>query len=424
MSSEIGFDISGNAQSETASLPFVVGFFFSFRLFILLLSVRLLDIDPRVGVELNLGLNYLLLVLVAFNAMGDTRPNLDPILKLASVRWVVFFLGFTCCSLIWSSAAELSSAIAYWVGMFADAAIVALLYRAIPVKTAAHSLIKGFVWGACFVAVIAWLLPAQSDLRLGDEELIGANQIGFLCAFAFFLAQYLFRAKDGKWKLAMCILGVTLLRSLSKTTIVAFLFSQGFLLIQDKSITRKTKVAIVSVVAVVTLVFWSLLQSYYVIYTSAGNSPETLTGRLGIWAYFIDAALERPWFGYGFHSVWKVIPPFGSFEARHAHNEIIQQFYAYGMTGICMMAGLYGSFYRQARRLSLNKEKMFFVALLIFILIRGFADTEVFDLSLPVWSILLFSVLMREIERSSARLQVMPIQESVVTGMRAFPALS
>jgi exopolysaccharide production protein ExoQ len=283
---------------------------------------------------------------------------------------------------------------------------------------------KGFVWGACAIAIIAWLLPAQSDLRLGDEELLGPNQIGFVCAFAFFLAQYLLRAKDGKWILAMCILGITLLRSLSKTTIAAFLFSQALLLIQDKSITRKTKIILVSAAAVVVLIFWGLLQSYYLIYTTAGNSPETLTGRLGIWAYFIDASLDRLWFGYGFYSVWKVVPPFGEFEARHAHNEIIQQFYTYGLTGICMMAGLYGNFYRQARRLSLNREKVFFIALIVFILIRGFADTEVFDLSLPVWSILLFSVLMREIEQSSKKVQVKGIQQLIVNRISDLPVPS
>ncbi len=138
MGPEISFDISEKVRPTTESLPFVVGFFFAFRLFILLLSVRLFDADPRTGVELDLGLNYLLLVFAAFNAVGDNRPKLDSIFKLASVRWVAFFLGFTCCSLAWSSTAELSSAIAFWVAMLADTATVALLYRAIHVRTAAY----------------------------------------------------------------------------------------------------------------------------------------------------------------------------------------------------------------------------------------------------------------------------------------------
>ena len=55
---------------------------------------------------------------------------------------------------------------------------------------------KGYVWGACAIAAIAWMLPSQSDLRLGDEEFLGPNQIGYACAFAFFFAQYLMRRKE------------------------------------------------------------------------------------------------------------------------------------------------------------------------------------------------------------------------------------
>jgi O-antigen ligase len=99
--------------------------------------------------------------------------------------------------------------------------------------------------------------------------------------------------------------------------------------------------------------------------------------------------LEQPWIGHGFHSVWKVIPPFGPFEARHAHNEILQQFYAYGVAGVVVLFGLYGSVYREMRRISAGALKTIFLAMFLFIVIRGLADTEVFDLSLPLWAVAL-----------------------------------
>jgi hypothetical protein len=37
--------------------------------------------------------------------------------------------------------------------------------------------------------------------------------------------------------------------------------------------------------------------------------------------------------------------------------------------------------------------KTFFTAMFLFILVRGLADTEAFDLSLPLWSIVLFGSL-------------------------------
>jgi O-antigen ligase len=277
--------------------------------------------------------------------------------------------------------------------MAADVGMVVLLLRVGPVNEVAASLMKGYVVGACMIAAIAWLLPAQSDLRLGDEELLGPNQIGYLCAFALFFAQYLMREKLGKWGLATVVLAVTLLRSLSKTSIIAFLIAESFLLIKDGSMRRRTKVMLILAGIATVVAFSSLLTSYFDIYTNAGNSPETLTGRIGIWTVILSEAIQQPWIGHGFHAVWNVIPPFGDFEARHAHNELIQQFYAYGLVGVCMLGGLYGGFYRQVRRLSNPSMRIFWLALLLFVIVRGLTDTEPFDLSLPLWAMVMISVL-------------------------------
>jgi O-antigen ligase len=93
--------------------------------------------------------------------------------------------------------------------------------------------------------------------------------------------------------------------------------------------------------------------------------------------------------------MWKVVPPFGSdqFEARHAENELLQQFYAYGVVGIAMLIGLYGSLYRRIRRLNRSTVKIIFVGILLFVLVRGLAEAEPFDLLLPLWLIVLISLL-------------------------------
>ncbi len=108
---------------------------------------------------------------------------------------------------------------------------------------------------------------------------------------------------------------------------------------KDASIRRRTKVLLVLAGLATMLAFSSLLTSYFDIYTNSGSSPETLTGRIGIWTVILGEAIQQPWIGHGFHSVWHVIPPFGDFEARHAHNELIQQFYAYGAIGVFYAGG-------------------------------------------------------------------------------------
>jgi exopolysaccharide production protein ExoQ len=380
------------------TLPFVVGFYFSFRLFIMLLSVRLLGTDPRTGTAVSLSFDFLLLIWIGFCTLGEVRVGLKQMIRLPVMQWVILFLGFSCCSLLWSSTASMATAIAYWSGMAADVLIVVMLIQTGPIGSVTASLMRGYVWGACVVAAIAWLMPAQSDLRLGDEELLGANQIGYLCGFAFFFAQYLIRERKEKLGYQAILLAITLLRSLSKTTIIAFLVSEAFLLITDKSIRRRSKIIATAAATISVAALWSLLSSYYDIYTNSGSQSSTLTGRVGIWAYLLAEALQQPWFGHGFDSVWKVVPPFGpdQFEAAHAHNELLQQFYAYGLVGVCMFLGIYSSLIWHIRRMASGPLRTFLFAFLLFILVRGIADTERFDLSLPMWAIVMFSLLLEQ----------------------------
>jgi O-antigen ligase len=240
---------------------------------------------------------------------------------------------------------------------------------------------------------VAWFLPPASDLRLGDLEYFNTNQIANICAMGVFIAQFLASRDDGRWRVSLLLLTLTLVRSLSKATLIAFVVSQGVMLFQNKSMTRGRKAALGVAVLVLGLAFGGLFESYFNIYTNSGNQAETLTGRTGIWIYSIETGLEKPWFGNGFDSMWKVAPPFGPemFEARHAENEVLQQFYTYGLAGIVMLAGIYGTMYRCIRGLPLTPTRVVLNGLLLFILIRGLAEAEPFDLLLPLWSITLIS---------------------------------
>jgi exopolysaccharide production protein ExoQ len=387
-----GMTLTNANEQRTALMPGAIGLFFSFRLIIVLLSVHVFQAEPQAGVVASVGLNLLLLVLVAFHSFGPGLTTLRSTLSVPCFRWVLFFLVFSACSLFWTVAVSLSAALVYWCAMAADVAMIVLLLRTGPEPRIVSALMKGYVLGACLIAAVAWLLPSQSDLRLGDEELLGPNQIGYTCAFAVFFAQYLIYKGASGWKIPAGLLAITLLRSLSKTTIVAFVLAQLFILVRDKSISRRSKLLFAIAACLVIAIFWNLLGAYYDVYSNAGNQSETLTGRLGIWAFILDKAIEQPWIGHGFHSVWKVIPPFEAFEARHAHNELLQQFYAYGAVGVLMLAGLYGSFYRQIRKIPLRSLRTLFLGLLLFVLVRGLADTEVFDLSLPLWTITLIGL--------------------------------
>ena len=384
--------------SRALLLPQWIGFFFAFRLFFVLLSVRIFGQEGQVGVAFSLALNYVLLGVVAFHSFGVGSRTLRSMLSVPCVRTVLLFLLMTGTSLLWSSTASFASALAFWCAMAADTVMVALLLRTEAVDSVAYGLMRGYVWGTAIIAVAAWLMPAQSDLRLGDEEYLGPNQIGFACAFAFFFAQFLMRRKQGNWSIHAALLAVTLLRSLSKTTIIAFCACQGYIFFRDRSMRRRTKWLMVILIPLVLIVFSGLFASYYDVYLNEGNQSETLSGRVGIWAYFVSESLQQPWFGHGFHSIWKVVPPFyiDQFEARHAHNELLQQFYAYGLMGIAMLLIIYGNLFRQMRRVPDDSLRVFFIGMFIFAVVRGLADTEAFDLTLPLWTILLIGFLIEQ----------------------------
>src|ERR1700733_336535 len=275
--------------------------------------------------------------------------------------------------------------------MAAQVAIIFLLLRTGPVEKISSAILKGYIWGACFIAVLEWFSPTMYDLRPGNEDYFTPNAIGFICAFGIFMAQYIGRSAK-IWRIVAVFLAISLLRTLSKTTIIAFAIGEMFLLFRDRSMSRKSKLAIALVALLVLWAFWGLIDNYYEVYTHLGNQSETLSGRLGIWAVVLDRAVQEPWIGHGFHSFRNVIPPFGEFEAWHAHNELLQQFYTYGVVGIVLFVGIYGSFYRQVRRISSPSTKDHFMGLLFFIYVRGIADTENFDLSLPLWAITLISL--------------------------------
>ena len=376
-----------------STLAFGVGFFLSFRTIIPVVCVRVLGIDPQAGAEAKLALGFLVLGLVCFALLGAEERTSHSTLDSPSIRWVLIYLGFSGCSLLWSATVSLPASIAYWCGTASDVAITVLLLRSGSVTGVASSLMKGFIWGTCCIALIAWIMPAQYDLRLGDEDYFNSNSIGNLCAFGLFFAQYLMRCKQGKWTLVTFFLAVTLLRSLSKTTIVAFLASEGYLMIQDRSMSRRTKMLLTIGFILAVFAFWGLLEAYYDFYTTYGNQAETLTGRTAIWAYVLDAGLQQPWIGHGFDSMWKVVPPFGAFEARHAENELLEQFYSYGAAGVAVLCGVYGSLYGKVRRLTQGPLRLIVVSMLMFVVVRGLAEAEPFDLLLPLWLVVMFTML-------------------------------
>lgn len=381
--------VQATAQPGTW-MGIAVGFYFAFRYGT---EYLFFQAEPRTGAAFSMGLNLLVFAAVLFHSLGPAPNSLRAMVRVPAFRPVIAFLLVALCSLLWSATVSVGVAFAYWCGITADLAIVMLLLRGGPVEKLSASLMKGYVCGAGVIAVIIWLSPTMQDLRPGNDDFFSPNAIALICAFGVFLAQFLSRSQRS-WNVAAVFLSITLLRTLSKSTIVAFVAAEALVLLRDSAVSRRKLLAIVSASCLVVAGFWNLITAYFEVYTTTGNEAETLTGRVGIWDYVWERSLEQPWIGHGFHSFRNVVPAFGPFEAWHAHNELLQLFYAYGVLGILLFIAVYGSLYLQLRRLPWNSSKALFYGLLLFVMIRGFADTDRFELTLPLWFVFLISSLL------------------------------
>src|ERR1700733_13467655 len=311
-------------RSESGSLmAATVGFYFAIRYSF---EYLFFQANPRAGAAFSVGLNFLLFAVVVFYSLGPALNTLRSTIRVPAFRPAVAFLLFALCSFLWSATVSVPVAFAYWCGVAADLAMVVLLLRTGPVDLMSFSLMKGYVWGAGLIAVITWASPTMQDLRPGNDDFFSPNAIALICAFGVFLAQFLSRS-NRSWNLAAIFLAITLLRTLSKTTIVAFVAGEALLLMRDSGITRRKLLLILLSSGLVIAAFWKLIQAYFVVYTTTGNEAETLTGRVGVWDYVWERSLEQPWIGHGFHSFRNVVPNFGPFEPWHAHNEFLQLFY-------------------------------------------------------------------------------------------------
>ena len=215
--------------------------------------------------------------------------------KIATIRWIFVLLALSLMSAIWTGAQSTIAAVAYWAGMASDVAIVLLLLRGGDATHRGEGIMKGAVLGATALAAVAWFSPVTEDLRLGNDEFLHPNSLGLDLGLATLMAQYLI-PRGARWRWLAIVLAVSLLRTLSKTALIAFIIAECWYLMQNRQMSRRSKVGLVAATALVVASFWSVLNAYIDTYNNAGsgNQAETLTGRTVLWATAFSMSLENP----------------------------------------------------------------------------------------------------------------------------------
>jgi exopolysaccharide production protein ExoQ len=381
-------NLQTDGMSRQAHLwPVLIGAYFSFRISITFLWFQS---NPVTGNAVTHAIGMAILVGTICYAVDERPETVGVNFIPTTVKWIGALLSFALLSLMWTVTQSYVAALGYWVGLFTDVSIVWLIARRKWDSNVVYSLLAGFVWGSCAVAVIAWLSPTAADMRLGNEEFMHPNVLGWEFALATVFSQYLSRWR-APWRWVTLAMVITQVRTLSKTSLAAFAIAETFYVLYNARLSRKTRIYIGIGAIVIIVCFWGWLEAYTEIYASEGNSIETLTGRTILWSEVLSMALEQPWIGHGIHSFRALVPALGTFEPWHAHNEILHQFFVYGALGVAIVMGVYWSFFQLAQRSRSSELRLLAFTILIMALIRGLADTENFDLSFPLWLLTLLS---------------------------------
>jgi len=378
--------------AEGTFLCDITGFWFAFNICLTFLFFRP---DPQLGTAVRLAAFLAWLLIIVGYTVLNSAPRLERRQSNACLRWIIIYLVLAGLSIFWTSSTSPAIAATYWGGLVAEVLAVYLLLRQPPVDDNACRIVRGFVLGALLVAITAWMAPVMDDLRLGNEDFLHPNLIGFYFAIGCFAAVHLSQ-KQKLWSAVALALGVTTIRTLSKGAIVGFLVAGLYYLMRGSNISRKARAWIGILSTLLLASFWGLAEAYLDLYAT-GNNVETLTGRTYIWSQTIELFLEKPWLGHGFDSFRWTFPAFADFLPNHAHNEFLQQLFTYGIVGLVVVISAYWSFYRRVRASESSGLRSLAMAILILVLVRGIVDTDQFELCFPLWLMTMFSMtLVRE----------------------------
>jgi exopolysaccharide production protein ExoQ len=198
----------------------------------------------------------------------------------------------------------------------------------------------------------------------------------------------------GRWLWISSTLFLTwiLLRSLSKTSIAAFLCSAAFYIIFSRTIPLKTKVIALVTATVLFCAMYTFVNTYMVSYLEENpREATTLTGRTLLWVKSWEMIQDHPILGYGFLSFRDYGPQDWDVRTVHAHNEWITQWFQLGFVGLVITIAIYISYFRQLRRAAHSPRRELGLSMLLYMLFQGFAIAEPSGLTFPLPMVLLLA---------------------------------
>jgi exopolysaccharide production protein ExoQ len=381
------------------SLPTIAFWFWALSIFrfafALLFFRENQAVATAVGAALDIVFVYCLLLSIG-GAESIERQTRFP----ALVHWILAYCLWCAASLSWTRATSLVSATGYFASMFLDVAIVGAMIWWGDLEAVTIASVKGIIAGGWLISLCA-LLSTSDDPngRLGNLEFLHPGKVGEYAGQAALCSCFMWvrSRKDegsGRWLWVGSALSLTwiVLRSLSKTSMIAFVCSGAVFILFSRVVSLKTKVVALVCASLLFCAMYTVVNNYLEGYLEEKpGEATTLTGRTLLWAKSWDMIQEHPALGYGFLSFRDYGPQDWDVRTVHAHNEWITQWFQLGFIGLMITIGIYLSYFRHLMRSPQSPQRELGLGMLIYMLIQGFAIAEPSGLTFPLPMMLLLA---------------------------------
>jgi exopolysaccharide production protein ExoQ len=381
------------------SLPTIAFYFWMLLIFRFAFALLFFRENPAVataaGAALDIGSAYCLLFAIG-GAASIKRQTRFPVL----VHWILAYCLWCAVSLSWTRATSLISATGYFASMVLGVAIVGAMIRWGDLENVAIASVKGIIAGGWLISLCA-LLSTSDDPngRLGNLEFLHPGKVGEYAGQAALCSCFMWvRSRknegNGRWLWVGSALFLTwiVLRSLSKTSMIAFVCSAAVFILFSRVVSLKTKVIALVCASLLFCAMYTVVNTYLESYLEEKpGEATTLTGRTLLWAKSWDMIQEHPALGFGFLSFRDYGPQDWDVRTVHAHNEWITQWFQLGLIGLIITIGIYLSYFRHLMRSPHSPQRELGLSMLIYMLIQGFAIAEPSGLTFPLPMMLLLA---------------------------------
>lgn len=314
---------------------------------------------------------------------------------------VVGFMIWSGLSLTWTYAFSPLRAAGYWGGVIVEISSIFLLLGLFPIDDVFQGTLKGILYSGLTVGLTALQLGFDQNGRLGDDTFLHPNVIGNSTGQGALAALYLWQASKrnekpaGRWAVSFCVLLLMLLRTSSKTSVIAILLGLTIFLIKSHIPTARKATLILALIVPIAIgapAFMDYLDNYVNLQTESGSSVETASGRTTLWAETMDRIIDRPILGFGFMSFPDVGPQLQGINLVSPHDEWLTLWFNEGLVGMLLGFGVYvGLLVQAVRHRSKSLERTFCFALLGYGFIETLTHSSTNALVIPIQLLLVLS---------------------------------